>query len=203
VLVLTDGDGTYPAEAAPLLVGPVTENAADMAVGARRPAPGAGAMTLTRGLGNHLIRAAFKLLIGRGNTDLLSGYRAFNRRFRAIAQLRASGFEIEAELACEAVARRLRVVEIEIPYHPRIAGTQSKLHAYRDGWRILVTILIRSLRLRPFRPLLALLVPCTALALLVHPGFAAAAGLGIIALWCLLLMDLRARHRKQQDRNDS
>ena len=52
VVVLTDGDGTYPAEAAPLLIGPVIEDAADMAVGARRPAPGAGAMTLIRGLGN-------------------------------------------------------------------------------------------------------------------------------------------------------
>ena len=109
-------------------------------------------------------------------------------------QLRSSGFEIEAELASEAVARRLRVVEIEIPYHPRIAGTQSKLRAFRDGRRILWTILIQSLRLRPHRPLLAWLVPCVLLALTVHRGFAAVAGLGIIALWCLLLIDLRARH---------
>ena len=42
VVVLTDGDGTYPAEAAPLLVGPLVVDAADMAVGARRPAPGTG-----------------------------------------------------------------------------------------------------------------------------------------------------------------
>ena len=33
VVVLTDGDGTYPAEAAPLLVGPLVVDAADMAVG--------------------------------------------------------------------------------------------------------------------------------------------------------------------------
>ena len=81
VMVLTDGDGTYPAEAAPLLVAPMLEDAADMAVGCAGP-PGAGAMTFTRGLGNRLIRAAFRLLIGPGNTDLLSGYRAFSRRYR-------------------------------------------------------------------------------------------------------------------------
>ena len=52
VVVLTDGDGTYPAEAAPLLVAPVLEGTADMAVGAAAAAAGAGAMTLTRGLGN-------------------------------------------------------------------------------------------------------------------------------------------------------
>ena len=39
-------------------------------------------MSLTRGFGNLLIRAAFRILIGAGTTDLLSGYRTFNRRFR-------------------------------------------------------------------------------------------------------------------------
>ena len=105
VVVLTDGDGTYPAEAATLLVGPVAIGAADMAVGVRRPAPGAGAMSLTRGVGNLLIRAIFRILIGRGTTDLLSGYRTFNRRFRETVLLRSSGFEIETELVSEAVVR--------------------------------------------------------------------------------------------------
>jgi glycosyltransferase involved in cell wall biosynthesis len=193
VVVLTDGDGTYPAEAATLLVGPLLVDAADMAVGARRPAPGTGAMSLTRGLGNLLIRAAFRILIGPGSTDLLSGYRAFNRRFREAVKLHSSGFEIETELASEAVARRLRVVEIAISYHARIAGTQSKLRAYRDGWRILTMIVFQSLRLRPIRPILAWVVPCALLGFFVHRGFAAAAGLGVMVLWGLLLIDLRAR----------
>jgi glycosyltransferase involved in cell wall biosynthesis len=193
ILILTDGDGTYPAEAAPLLVAQVLEHDVDMAVGARQPERGAGAMTLTRGLGNILIRAAFRILIGPGNSDLLSGYRAFSRRYRATVQLRSSGFEIETELASEAVARRLRVVEIPIPYRPRIAGTESKLRAFRDGWRILITIVIQSLRLRPHRLLLVIVAPCFVLALTVHWGFAAAAGLAVIGLWSLRLADLRAR----------
>jgi hypothetical protein len=193
IVVLTDGDGTYPAEAAPLLVARVLEHDVDMAVGARQPEPGAGAMTFTRGLGNVLIRSAFRVLIGPGTTDLLSGYRAFNRRFRSTVRLRSMGFEIEAELAGEAVARRLKVVEIPIAYHPRIAGTESKLRAFRDGRRILVTILTLSLRLRPHRPLLAVVVPCSILAATVHWGFAAAAGLAIIGLWCLRLKGVRGR----------
>jgi glycosyltransferase involved in cell wall biosynthesis len=193
VVVLTDGDGTYPAEAAPLLIAPVMEEVADMAVGARQPAPGAGAMTLTRGLGNRLIRGAFRLLIGPGNTDLLSGYRAFSRRFRTAVELRSEGFEIETELASEAVAQGLRVIEVSIPYHPRIAGTQSKLRAFRDGWRILATIVRQSLRLRPARLVVLWVVPCLVAALTIHWAFAAAAGLGILALWGLLLADLRSR----------
>jgi glycosyltransferase involved in cell wall biosynthesis len=98
VVLLTDGDGTYPAEAAPQLIVPVLDGTAEMTVGARRPAPGAGAMTITRGVGNRLIRAAFRLFLGPGTMDLLSGYRAFSRRFRREVELRSSGFEIETEL---------------------------------------------------------------------------------------------------------
>lgn len=152
-VILVDGDGTYPAEMAPALLAPILDGTADMTVGARRPTAGAGAMTPVRGAGNLLIRAAFFALIGVGPGDLLSGYRTFGRRFREAIRPRSSGFEIEAELACEAVARRMRIVEIPVPYHPRIAGTVSKLKAFRDGRRILTTILLKSLRLRPWRPL--------------------------------------------------
>ena len=191
VVLLTDGDGTYPAEAAPLLIAPVLDGTAEMTVGARQPMPGAGAMTFTRGAGNRLIRSAFLLLIGPGNTDLLSGYRAFSRRFRREVLLRSSGFEIETELAGEAAARGLRMLEISVPYHPRIAGTTSKLRAFRDGRRILMTILKLGIRLRPVRLLLMGVVPLIALGVVVHRGFAASAGLYALVLWGLYLIQLR------------
>ena len=78
---------------------------ADMVVGARRPVAELGAMTPIRGLGNVLIGSAFRVLIGPGTGDLLSGYRVFGRRFLEVVRPRSSGFEIEAELSGEAVAR--------------------------------------------------------------------------------------------------
>ena len=153
VLILVDGDGTYPAEEARRLLGPILAGAAEMVVGARRPVADLGAMSPVRGLGNVLIRAAFRVLIGGPGGDLLSGYRAFSRRFRAEVAPRSSGFEIEVELAGEAVARAYRVVEVDVPYHPRAAGTASKLRAFRDGRRILFAILRQSLRHRPARAL--------------------------------------------------
>jgi glycosyltransferase involved in cell wall biosynthesis len=197
-VVLVDGDGTYPADAAPVLLEPILAGTAEMAVGARQPVAGAGAMTLTRGVGNKLIRGAFWLLIGPGTTDLLSGYRVFSKRFRATVELRSAGFEIETELASEAIARKLKTVEISIPYHPRIAGTESKLRAFRDGWRILLTIITQSLRLRPHRVLLAWLLPLGLLSALTHQAFAVLAGLGLIALWSLRLADIRARRRSKR-----
>jgi glycosyltransferase involved in cell wall biosynthesis len=150
-VILVDGDGTYPAEAAPLLVAPVLEGTADMVVGARQPEPGAGAMSPVRGLGNLLIRSAFRLLIGPGTGDLLSGYRAFGPNYVHSVNLQSEGFEIETELAIEAVTRRLKTLEVSVPYRPRIAGTVSKLNAFRDGRRILKTILVEGSRRRPSR----------------------------------------------------
>jgi glycosyltransferase involved in cell wall biosynthesis len=149
-VILVDGDGTYPAAAARELLAPVLAGKADVAVGARQPdsQAGAGAMSPLRRLGNRLIRALFLILIGRRPGDLLSGYRVFSRHFLATIAPRSRGFEIEAELACQAVARAMRVVEVPVSYHPRIAGTQSKLRAFRDGLRIVATIAWQGLRLR-------------------------------------------------------
>jgi len=147
VVVMVDGDGTYPAEFIGELIAPILEGRAETTVGARRPEPGAGAMSPVRALGNLIIRSAFRLLIGPGSGDLLSGYRAFSRRFVETVPLRSEGFEIETELAVATVARRLPAVEITVPYHPRIAGTESKLRAFRDGRKILTTILREGLRL--------------------------------------------------------
>jgi glycosyltransferase involved in cell wall biosynthesis len=159
-VVLVDGDGTYPAEHIGPLLEPVLSGQADMTVGARRPieeaGAGAKAMAPVRSLGNLLINAAFRILIGPGNSDLLSGYRVFGPGYLRAVTPRSGGFEIETELASEAVAKGLRVVEAAIPYHPRFAGTVSKLRAFRDGRRILFTIVAQSVRLRPWRPFLLL-----------------------------------------------
>jgi glycosyltransferase involved in cell wall biosynthesis len=152
-IVLVDGDGTYPAEEIGPLLAPVLAGQADMTVGARRPVAEAGAMTAVRGLGNVLIGAAFRLLIGPGTTDLLSGYRVFGPRYLRAVVPRSRGFEIETELASEAIARRMRVIELPVPYRPRVAGTSSKLRAFRDGRRIVWAILVQGLRLRPWRVL--------------------------------------------------
>jgi glycosyltransferase involved in cell wall biosynthesis len=188
-VILVDGDGTYPAEAATALLEPILEGRADMVVGRREPIAEAGAMTPVRGLGNLLIRSAFRILMGRAPGDLLSGYRVFSRRFLQTTVLQSAGFEIETELATQAVARGLRVVAVAVPYRPRIAGSVSKLRAFRDGVRILRMIIVQSFRLRPWRPA-GLVGGCVALgALLLRSwlaGYCAlAALLASLTLWLL------------------
>ena len=169
-MVLTDGDGTYPAEAAPLLIGPILIDAADMAVGARRPAPGTGAMSLTRGTGKPVDSRSVPDLDRAGHDRfalwLSSIQPAISRNSTSFARAASRS---RPSWPARRWRRRLRVVEVAISYHARIAGTQSKLRAYRDGGRIMVTILLQSLRLRPHRPILAWLVPCALLAIMCAP----------------------------------
>ena len=114
-----------------------------------------------------LIRGAFRVLIGKGTGDLLSGYRAFSPKFVRTVSLNSEGFEIETELAIEAVTRKLRTLEVSVPYRPRIAGTVSKLRAFRDGRRILRTIIVQGLRRDPAR---VILVYCAGVCCLITLG---------------------------------
>ena len=150
-VVMIDGDGTYSASNAVDLIGPVVSGEVDLSVGIRRPVDEPGAMSPIRGFGNLIIGLAFRVLIGPGTTDLLSGYRVFGSRCLQTFTIRSRGFEIETELASEAVSRSLKVFEAPVVYRPRIEGTTSKLRAFRDGRRILKTVVKQSLRLRPWR----------------------------------------------------
>jgi glycosyltransferase involved in cell wall biosynthesis len=180
LMVMTDGDGTYPAEEVHRLLVPVLEGEADMVIGERRPVHELGAMTPVRRAGNFLIRSAFRALIGQNPGDMLSGYRVFSRSFRRLVKLRSAGFEIETELSCEAILHGLRVVEVPVPYRPRIEGTQSKLRAFRDGRRILWMILGESARDAPWRLAVALLIGLLA-TLVLAGGLATALGFGVRA----------------------
>jgi hypothetical protein len=53
----------------------------------------------------------------------------------------SDGFEIETELSVHALELALPVTEIETPYYARPEGSVSKLNTWRDGFRILRTIL--------------------------------------------------------------
>ena len=143
VYVLVDGDDTYPAEAAPDLIAPVTEGRADMAVGDR----------LTNGtyreqnkrrfhdLGNGLVRGSINVLFHADIRDVMTGYRAFSRRFVKNFAVMTGGFEIETEMTLHALDKRFGIVEIPIEYRDRPEGSASKLHTFRDGFRVLRTLL--------------------------------------------------------------
>ena len=91
-------------------------------------------------LGNRLFTGLLSGLFGRSFSDIFSGYRVFSRRFVKSFPVLSSGFEIETEMSVHALELRMPVGEVETAYAARPEGSQSKLSTYRDGWRILKTI---------------------------------------------------------------
>lgn len=140
VYVMVDGDATYDAAAAPMLVQRLLDQGLDMVVGARVDQDPAAYRAGHR-FGNRLLTRCVGQLFGDTFDDMLSGYRVFSRRYVKSFPAHAAGFEIETELAVHALQLRMPVAELPTAYGARPEGSASKLNTYRDGARILATIL--------------------------------------------------------------
>ncbi|MGV2288031.1 glycosyltransferase family 2 protein [Trinickia sp. YCB016] len=140
VYVLVDGDDTYDAAASPDLVRRLQEDGLDMVVGSRVTDEQA-AYRLGHRFGNVLLTQCVARIFGRTFKDMLSGYRVFSRRYVKSFPAHASGFETETELTVHALELRMPVAEVQTQYKSRPDGSESKLNTYRDGLRILLTIL--------------------------------------------------------------
>jgi len=137
--VLVDGDGTYDASQAPVMIDKLIAERLDMVVATRVDREVAAYRPGHR-IGNRLLTGFVALVFGRSITDMLSGYRAFSRRFVKSFPILSSGFEIETELTIHALELELPVGEIAAPYYSRTSGSVSKLSTWSDGFRILWTV---------------------------------------------------------------
>jgi glycosyltransferase involved in cell wall biosynthesis len=140
VYVLVDGDATYDAPSAPGMVERLVDDHLDMVVGLRVDQEQAAYRRGHRA-GNWLLTSFLSSVFGQAFTDILSGYRVFSRRFVKTFPVLSDGFEIETELTVHALELAMPVAEVETPYYARPEGSVSKLNTWRDGLRILATIL--------------------------------------------------------------
>jgi glycosyltransferase involved in cell wall biosynthesis len=139
IYVLVDGDATYHAPSVRPMIERLLAERLDMVVGSRvdqdLAAYRAGHRT-----GNRLLTSFVASVFGPTFKDMLSGYRVFSRRFVKSFPVLSGGFEIETELTIHALELGLPATEIETPYYSRPVGSISKLNTWRDGFRILRTI---------------------------------------------------------------
>jgi glycosyltransferase involved in cell wall biosynthesis len=218
IYLLVDGDGTYDAAAAPMMVRRLVDEGLDM-VSAARVSTAAEAFRAGHRFGNTALSGVVRAVFGRQFKDMLSGYRAFSRRFVKSFPAHSHGFEIETELTVHTLQMRLPAAEVEAPYGARPDGSESKLSTFRDGWRILRMI---GLMVREERPMqffgLAGLIAALAAALLAtpvlleylntglvprFPTLIVAVGLAVVALlsfFCGLILDAVSRMRLEQRR---
>ncbi|HEY3797817.1 MAG TPA: glycosyltransferase [Caulobacteraceae bacterium] len=218
VYVLVDGDGTYDATAAPMMVQRLLNEGLDMVSGARissdREAYRAG-----HRFGNVALSGVVRMVFGRQFKDMLSGYRVFSRRFVKSFPAHSAGFEIETELTVHTLQMRLPSAEVETAYGARPEGSESKLSTIRDGWRILrmIGLLVREERPLQFFGVAGLV--CLVLAGLLaapvgleylrtglvprFPTLIVAVSLALVALLsfaCGLILDTVSRARLEQRR---
>ena len=150
VYVLVDGDATYDAASAPRMIEKLVNESLDMLVG-RRVDQDQKAYRPGHRAGNWILTAFLSNVFGQSSNDILSGYRVFSRRFVKSFPALSDGFEIETELTVHALELMLPIAEMETPYYARLEGSTSKLNTWRDGFRILFTIIKLYRSERPLR----------------------------------------------------
>lgn len=148
--LMADGDGTYPASAAPALLEAIRQGHSDMIVGMRLQNFGNQSFRRFHQFGNKLITGMIRLLFDLKVRDVLSGYRAFSDDFVKSIPLFSEEFEIETELTLQAVAKGYSIREIPIEYGERPEGSHSKLNTFSDGWMIIRAIFLILKDYKPF-----------------------------------------------------
>ena len=149
--LMIDGDDTYPAEYAGQMAELVLNKGVDMVIGDRlsstyftenkRP---------FHNMGNRVVRFFINKLFDNEIRDIMTGYRAFSRRFVKSFPVLSKGFEIETEMTIHAVDKNFLLEEIPVLYRDRPAGSESKLNTVSDGVKVLSTIANLFREYRPF-----------------------------------------------------
>ncbi|HEU0117763.1 MAG TPA: glycosyltransferase family 2 protein [Alphaproteobacteria bacterium] len=218
IYVLVDGDATYDAASAPKMIQALLDGPLDMVNGARvtdiqkayRPG---------HRFGNWLLTSMVAWIFGNRFTDMLSGYRVMSRRYVKSFPALSGGFETETELTVHALELRMPTAEIVTPYKDRPPGSMSKLSTFKDGFRILWTIIVLVKEERPmqffslFAALLAVISTALILPIISHylqtglvprlPTAILSMGLmilGFLSLTCGLVLDTVTRGRREMKR---
>ena len=151
IYVMVDGDDTYPADEVHKLIETVKEGN-DMVIGDRlsstyftenkRP---------FHNTGNSVVRLMINWIFKSDIKDVMTGYRAFSKRFVKTIAVMSPGFQIETELTATSLQYRYNVKSIPITYRDRPEGSSSKLNTFKDGYKVIMTLFDLA---KDYRPLL-------------------------------------------------
>jgi hypothetical protein len=150
LVVMLDADGSADPAEIPRFV-EALEAGADFAKGSRFLSGGGSAdITRLRSLGNSVLSGTANLLHGTHFTDLCYGYNAFWARCLPFISLDVPGFEVETLINLRIAGAGMKITEVPSYELDRIHG-ESNLNTFRDGFRVLGTILSEARRRRTIR----------------------------------------------------
>lgn len=157
VVVVTDGDGTYPNQDIPRLLERMEEQDLDMVVGSRQKE--AGTLKILRKPAKWFIRKLAMFMSGFFIPDLNSGLRAIKKEeFMKHMELLPWGHSWVSTITLAMLSSGNKVGYVDIDYYPR-KGT-STFHPVKDTFGY-ITLVIRTITwfnpLKVFMPLAVLL----------------------------------------------
>jgi len=148
VLVMLDADGSADPGEIPAFVEALVAGA-DFAKGTRfRDGGGSSDITRLRRYGNRGLNGVVNLLFGTAYSDLCYGYNAFWRHCLEAMSIDCTGFEVETLINIRIARAGLDIREVPSFERDRIHG-ESNLRTFRDGGRVLRTILRERVRRNP------------------------------------------------------
>ena len=151
LVVMLDADGSADPAEIPRFV-EALEAGADFAKGSRYLEGGGSAdITRLRKLGNTFLSGSANMLHGTHFTDLCYGYNAFWARCLPFISLDVPGFEVETLINLRVAGAGMKITEVPSYEEERISG-QSNLKTFRDGFRVLGTILREARHRRSIHP---------------------------------------------------
>jgi glycosyltransferase involved in cell wall biosynthesis len=150
LVLMVDGDGSYPAEGAKLLLDEYLREPADMISGIRSAQNASNVFRPMHQWGMSIFAWVMNLVFRFKPLDLFSGIRLFSRRFYQHVPVLSRGFELEIELTIQAIDKNFSITEIPVPFRSRANGSASKLKTVSDGLRILRLLLVLFRDYRPF-----------------------------------------------------
>jgi len=150
LMLMVDGDSSYPAKGARILLEHFLIHRSDMTTGIRKAENANLAFRPMHQWGNNVFALFVRLVFGCKTQDIFSGLRLFSKRLYKNMPIFSYGFELEMELTVQAIDKGFSWREIEIPFCEREAGTSSKLNTFLDGLRILRNLVVLF---RDYKPL--------------------------------------------------
>lgn len=151
VYLMIDGDDTYPADCASAMIDAVLKEQADMVIGDRLSSTYFKENKRAfHGFGNRLVRYLINKIFHADIMDIMTGYRAFSKKFVKNFSVLSKGFEIETEMTIHALDKNFVLKELPVPYRDRPEGSVSKLNTFSDGMKVLRTIVLLFRDYKPF-----------------------------------------------------
>ena len=188
---MVDADDTYMADNAKQMCDMVLNGEADMVIGDRLSSTYfTEEKRKSHTFGNKLVRFLINKLYKTNVKDIMTGQRAFSKRFVKSFECKSNGFEIETEMTIFACDNNMVIKEVPVNYVDRPKGSFSKLNTYKDGIKVLKTIFKMFIKEHPTKffagasipfALLGIIFLCPALILSVKQK-------GILALNVLTLV---------------